>query len=80
MVEVGRGGTGDSKYESGITSSTRSLPQAKENTHIHTYAHWSRNTSPEGCAHPPIQPTQLLRKLLESFILVPPYGGIAPRG
>ena len=47
-----------------------------ENTDIHQL----RNAPPGGCTHPPIQPTQLLRKFLESFIPVAPYGGIPRRG
>jgi len=42
-----------------------------------THAHQSRSAPSEGCAHPPIQPTQLLRKLLKPFIFAAPYGGIA---
>lgn len=40
----------------------------------------SRDPASRGHAHPPIQPTQLLRKFFESFVFVASYGDISRRG
>lgn len=40
----------------------------------------SRNSTPYGCAHPPVKSTQLLRKLLESSVSMSPDGSIPRSG
>jgi len=42
-------------------------------------AQWSGNASSGGRTHPPIQPSQLLRKLLKSFV-VAPDGSVSREG
>jgi hypothetical protein len=75
--------------QTGITPSARSSSRERGNKGAFgtwvsiagsTHDRRSRDTPSEGCTHPPIQPTQLLRKLFKPFIFVVPYGGIATRG